>query len=177
MTHLLRPLFSTLDSAGLWLGLLSLRILLAWDFYESGLEKLHGTNWFMDIQDRFPFPFSVVAPEISWQMATWFELIGASALVLGLATRFFSVSLLILTVVAIAAVHWPESWSTWSELLMGYGFTDNGFGNFKLPVLFIGMLLPLILLGPGRLSLDHWLRNRLLAPREASTPLTSPAST
>ena len=99
-----------------------------------------------------------------------------AALVLGLATRFFSVSLLILTVVAIASVHWPDAWNTWSELLMGYGFTDNGFGNFKLPVLFIGMLVPLILLGPGRLSLDHWLRNRLLAPREASTPLTSPIS-
>jgi putative oxidoreductase len=95
-------------------------------------------------------------------MATWFELAGGVALVLGLATRFFSVSLLILTAVAIASVHWPESWNTWGELLMGYGFTDNGFGNFKLPVIFIGMLLPLILLGPGRLSLDHRLR-RLLA--------------
>ena len=169
-------LFDNLDALGLWLGLLSLRLLLGWDFFESGLEKFYGSNWFMDIQDRFPVPFSVVPPEISWQMATWFELIGAIALVLGLATRFFSVSLLILTVVAIASVHWPDAWNTWSELLMGYGFTDNGFGNFKLPVLFIGMLVPLILLGPGRLSLDHWLRNRLLAPREASTPLTSPIS-
>ena len=56
---------SHLDLLGLWLGLLSLRLLLGWDFYESGLEKLHGTNWFTDIQDRFPFPFSLVPPEIS----------------------------------------------------------------------------------------------------------------
>ena len=153
---------SHLDLLGLWLGLLSLRLLLGWDFYESGLEKLHGTNWFSDIQDRFPFPFSLVPPEISWQMATWFELLGGVALVIGLGTRFFSVSLLILTIVAIASVHWPDAWSSYGELLQGYGFTDNGFGNFKLPVLFIGMLLPLILMGPGKLSIDHLFRRKVL---------------
>jgi putative oxidoreductase len=95
-------------------------------------------------------------------MSTWFELLGGVALVIGLGTRFFSASLLILSVVAIAAVHWPEMWSNFGELLMGYGFTDNGFGNFKLPVLFIGMLLPLILIGPGKLSVDHLLRRKVL---------------
>lgn len=148
------------DVIGLWLGLLSLRIMLSWDFFESGLEKFNGNNWFADIQDRFPFPFNIVPPEISWQMATWFELLGALALLLGLATRFFSLSLIILTVVAIAAVHWPDSWSSLMDLMQGYVFTDNGQGNFKLPVLFIGMLLPLLLIGPGKLSLDAWLRRQ-----------------
>ena len=163
MKNLLARLFDSIDLIGLWLGLLSLRLLLSWDFFESGLEKLHGNNWFADIQEKFPFPFNLVAPEISWQMATWFALLGGIALLLGLATRFFSVSLIVLTVVAIASVHWPDSWNTFSELLQGYGFTDQGFGNFKLPVIFIGMLLPLMLLGPGRLSLDHLLRRRLRA--------------
>jgi len=36
------------------------------------------------------------------------------------------------------------------------------------------MLLPLILLGPGRLSLDHRLRQRLLAPRNTDNPIVSP---
>lgn len=156
-------LFAGIDLIGLWLGLLSLRILLGWDFFESGLEKLHGENWFADIQDRFPFPFNLVPPEISWQMATWFELVGGIALLIGLGTRFFSLSLIVLTLVAIASVHWPESWATWGELMQGYVFTDNGQGNFKLPVLFIGMLLPLLLMGPGRLSLDAWLRQRILS--------------
>src|SRR5574343_1867044 len=158
----LSQIFSSLDLLGLWLGMLSLRLLLGWDFFESGLEKFNGTNWFADIQDRFPFPFNLVPAEISWQMSTWFELLGGVALIIGLGTRFFSASLLILTVVAIAAVHWPEMWSNFGELLMGYGFTDNGFGNFKLPVLFIGMLLPLILIGPGKLSVDHLLRRKVL---------------
>lgn len=151
---------TTVDALGLWLGLLSLRLLLGWDFFESGLEKLNGSNWFADIQDRFPFPFNIVPPEISWQMATWFELLGGIALVIGLATRFVSLSLMVLTVVAMAAVHWPEMWSGFGELMQGYVFTDNGQGNFKLPVLFIGMLLPLLLCGPGKLSIDAWIRRR-----------------
>jgi putative oxidoreductase len=76
------------DLAGLWLAMLSLRVLLGWDFFESGLEKYQGENWFFDIQDKFPFPFGLLPPEISWQMATWFELIGGVALVLGLQHAF-----------------------------------------------------------------------------------------
>jgi len=164
-TALSQPLslaLNGIDALGLWLGLLSLRLLLGWDFFESGLEKLNGNNWFADIQACFPFPFNHLPPELRWQMATWFELVGAVALVIGLGSRFFALSLFILTVVATASVHWPETWSTLGELLMGYRFTDQGYGNFKLPVLFLGMLLPVILLGPGKLSLDHWLRHRLL---------------
>lgn len=151
-----------IDLLGLWLALLSLRLLLGWDYFESGLEKFQGENWFADIQQNFPFPFNVVPPALSWQLATWFELLGGVALVLGLATRFFSVSLIVLTVVAMLSVHWPAAWATWAELMQGYVFTDKGMGNFKLPVLFIGMLLPLVFMGPGRLSLDHLLRVRWL---------------
>jgi len=163
MKSLLIRNLERLDLVGLWVGLLSLRLLLGWDYFESGLEKFRGENWFAEIADRFPFPFSVVPVELSWQMATWFELIGAVALVIGLGTRFFAASLSILTVVAIASVHWPESWSTLGELAQGYVFTDQGRGNFKLPMIFLGMLLPLMLLGPGKLSLDAWLRSRLAA--------------
>lgn len=160
MKTIIQRYLPALDLIGLWLGLLSLRVLLGWDFFESGLEKLHGENWFAEIQPSFPFPFDLIPPDISWQMATWFELVGSVALVLGLATRFFSASLIVLTVVAIASVHWPADWTGISELMMGYGFTDHGHGNFKLPVLFIGMLLPLLLMGAGRLSLDGWLRQK-----------------
>lgn len=149
-----------LDALGLWTGLLSLRLLLAWDYFESGLEKFHGNNWFAEIADQFPFPLNVLPIDFSWQLSTWFELVGAVALVLGIGTRFFAVALSILTIVAIATVHWPESWETLADLAQGYVLTDTGHGNFKLPVLFLGMFLPLILLGPGKLSLDRLVRNR-----------------
>ncbi len=151
---------SALDTAGLWLGLLSLRLLLAWEFGEAGFEKLNGSNWFADIQDQFPWPFKLISADLNWALATGFEIVGAIALLIGLGTRFFSASLIVLTVVAIASVHWPESWSTWAELFQGYALTDKGHGNFKLPVIYIAMLLPLGFIGPGRLSLDHLFKTR-----------------
>lgn len=129
---------------------------------ESGFEKLRGSNWFSHVQDNFPFPFSVVSANLSWSMATWIEIVGAFALVLGLFTRFFAFSLLILTFVATAAVHWPDSWSTLGELWQGYAISDKGAGNFKLPLLFALMLFPLVLNGAGKLSLDHLLGRWLL---------------
>lgn len=162
MKKLLGTTLSAIDLAGLWLGLLALRIILGWEFFESGVEKFRGENWFFDIQDKFPWPFNIVPPAISWQMATWFELAGGIALVLGLATRFFGVSLFVLTIVAIASVHWPADWATLGGLLKGYVISDQGHGNFKLPVIFMAMLLPLILSGPGRLSIDALIRRRLL---------------
>jgi putative oxidoreductase len=155
--------FSRLEVLGLWLGLVSLRLLLGWDFFESGLEKLHGENWFADVMEKLPFPFDVVPVSISWQLATWFELLGSVALVIGFGTRFFAASLAVLTLIAIASVHWPDTWTTLGDLARGYVLTDKGYGNFKLPVLFLGMLLPLILLGPGRLSLDAAIRRHIQA--------------
>lgn len=172
---LFNRVFGPLDLIGLWLGMLSLRLLLGWEFFESGLEKYRGDNWFADIQDSFPFPLSLVPTDISWQMATWFELIGALALVVGLSTRFFSISLIVLTVVAILSVHWPAEWHTLADLLRGYTLTDQGFGNYKLPAIFIAMLLPLVLMGPGRLSLDHCLRRRFEQAAGETAPVLLPA--
>ncbi len=145
-----------LNYIGTFLSPLALRLLLAWEFWESGVEKYQGTNWFNGIQDKFMFPFNVVPPEISWQMATWFEMIGAIALVLGLATRFFSFSLIILTIVAIHSVHWPADWSSLNQLLTnGYDICNSSGGNFKLPLIFLVMFIPLLFSGPGKLSIDH----------------------
>mgnify|MGYP001821581829 CR=1 FL=1 len=149
---------SVLESIGTWFPQLILRLILAWEFGEAGLAKFNGENWFANI--TFPFPFNLVSPEISWGMATYFEIIGAAALVLGLATRFFSASLIILTIVAIASVHWPDSWNTFGELWQGYAISDKGFGNYKLPLLLLIMLLPLLFNGAGKLSLDNLLGSK-----------------
>jgi putative oxidoreductase len=147
---------SYLNRIGEWLPQLLLRFILAWEFGEAGFEKLHGSNWFADIS--FPFPINLLPPGLSWHIATYFEIIGAFALLFGLATRFFSLSLIILTIVAIAAVHWPADWNSLSELLAGYRITDkagDGFGNYKLPLLLLLMLFPLLFNGAGKLSLDY----------------------
>lgn len=147
ISSMTRDAFGLLNRTGEWFASLGLRGLLAYEFLESGLEKLRGENWFADIQDQFPFPFNVVPPEISWQIATWSELIGPVLLVLGLGTRFASVSLVILTVVAWVSVHAGN----------GYNIVDNGW---KLPLIYLIMFVPLLLSGPGKLSLDHWIAHR-----------------
>ena len=135
---------------------LILRLIMGWEFWESGFEKYHGENWFTDIQEKFPFPFNHIPADISWAMATYFEIGGAVLLIVGLASRFAAYSLLVLTFVATAAVHWPDMIAMWSDLAKGYAITDNGHGNFKLPLLFVVMLLPIIFQGPGKLSLDYF---------------------
>ncbi|MEM8815229.1 MAG: DoxX family protein [Pseudomonadota bacterium] len=151
---------SKLDDTGHWSALLLIRLLLAWEFGTAGLNKFNGNNWFANIQDNFPFPFNVIPVEISWFIATWFEILGAIGLVLGLFTRFWAFSLIILSVVAILGVHWPDDWSSLAELWKGYAVSDKGFGNYRIPLLFIAMLIPLMLSGAGKLSLDTLLRKR-----------------
>jgi putative oxidoreductase len=151
---------AALDRVGEWLPQLALRAIVGWEFLESGLVKLQGQNWFASIQDQFPFPFSVFPPDISWFVATWTEVIGGVAIWLGLMTRFWSAGLVILTVVAIAAVHWPAEWHTLGELWNGYAISDRGFGNYKLPLILLVMLLPLVFSGAGKASVDHLLRRR-----------------
>ena len=155
-----RLLVERLDGLGQWLAPLFLRLLLFWEFFESGREKLNGENWFADIQSDFPFPFNVIPADISWTMATWAELLFAFALLLGLFTRFAAFSLLMVTAVAVAAVHLPMDWGTLSDLAKGYAISNNGFGNYKLGLIFAVMLLPLILRGAGKLSLDALLASR-----------------
>jgi putative oxidoreductase len=157
-----KSVIRVLDRLSPWLGLFAVRILMGWEYLEAGLEKFHGQNWFADIQGNFPFPFDAVPANISWQMATWFEIVGGAALIIGLGTRFFSFSLIILTIVAISAVHWPAEWSNFAELMKGYVISDDGFGNFKLPVLFLAMLTAILFYGPGKLSVDALIRRKFM---------------
>ena len=162
-------LTARLRGIGQLLPPLILRLIMGWEFWESGWEKYSGENWFADIQEKFPFPFSKIPADLSWAMATYFEIGGAVLLVLGLFTRFAAYSLLVLTFVATAAVHWPDMIAMWSDLAKGYAITDMGHGNFKLPLLFVVMLLPIIFQGPGKISLDY-----LLSRAAKADPMPEP---
>lgn len=150
----------SLEPAGDWIALLPIRLILAYEFGIAGLMKLNGSNWFGNVQDNFPFPFNVIPVEIDWFIATWFEILGSIGLLLGLFTRFWAAGLVVLTIVAIFGVHWPEDWSSLAELWKGYAVSDKGFGNYRIPLLFLTMLFPLIFLGGGKLSLDRLLADR-----------------
>lgn len=138
-----------LNRIGDFLPQLGLRFLLAWEFWDSGITKLQGQNWFADIQQAFPYPFNVIPVDVSWFLATWTELLGAVGLALGLGTRFWAFSLIVLDVVAWVSVHADN----------GYNVCSNGY---KLPLIYLIMLLPLLFSGPGKASLDHFVVRALV---------------
>lgn len=155
-------LTSRLRVSGDYVWPLALRLILSWEFWESGITKLHGENWFAQIpwadwQKGFSFPFDQISTNLNWSLATWGELVFAVMLLLGLFTRFAAISLVVVTGVATAAVHWPADWGSLAELWNGYVITAKDAGNFKLPLIFVVMLLPLVFHGAGRLSIDHLL--------------------
>lgn len=139
--RLFRTAFAQLDSIGEYASMLVLRVFLAWEFWGAGVTKFNGSNWFESIQGDFPFPFSVIPTDISWFIATWSELLGAIALLIGLGTRYAATALIILDIVALVSVHADN----------GYNVCSNGF---KLPLIYFLMLLPLLLNGAGKASLD-----------------------
>lgn len=143
-----RRILGLLDGIGAWLPNFAIRLLLAYEFWEAGIMKLRGENWFEGIKEQFPFPFNIVPTDVSWQLATWTELAGPVLLVLGLGTRFASASLAILTLVAWTSVHAGN----------GYNVCDNGY---QLPLIYMVLFLPLLFQGAGKLSADYWIRRRL----------------
>ena len=175
-------LTSRLRASGEYVWPLLLRLIMAWEFWESGLTKLNGENWFGDVpwaewQKGFAFPFDQIPVSMNWFLATWGELVFAAMLLLGLFTRFAAISLIVITAVATAAVHWPAEWSSLAELWSGYVITPKDAGNYKLPLLFVVMLMPLVFHGGGRVSLDHLLinlsgRNRQLDDRTSGLQST-----
>lgn len=157
-------LTSRLRSVGDYIWPTALRVILWWEFWEAGVQKYLGENWFASIpyadwQKGFPFPFSLMSTNINWLAATWGELILSAMLLVGLFTRFAAFSLIVLTAVATAAVHWPAEYDGLAGLWEGYAITAKGAGNFKLPLLFIIMLLPLVFYGGGKISVDQMLIN------------------
>ena len=151
------------NADGTFLPQLFLRLVLFWEFFwDAGLKKYKAGadgNWFATIQDSFPIPFNSFSSSFNWNMAMWGEIIGAFLILFGLFTRFAAFSLIVITVVATSAVHWPESWDSLGELWQGYVVTNKGEGNFKLPLLYVVMLFPLLFSGAGKLSLDNLLSN------------------
>ena len=132
------------EDCGKGISMLALRLFAAYEFGEAGLAKWRGENWFADIRDAFPFPFDLLPVGLSWNLAMGAELVVPVLLVLGLLTRLGALALMILTAVAWYAVHAGN----------GYNVCDNGY---KMAFIYLLLLLPLLLQGAGKYSLDYLL--------------------
>ncbi|MCT8675471.1 DoxX family protein [Glaesserella parasuis] len=131
-------------------GLLGLRLFVAYEFFEACLEIWYGQNWVADIQEQFPFPFYLLPSEINWAFAMGAELLFPLLLVVGLFTRFSALGLSVLTIVAWYAVHSG----------MGYNVCQNGY---KMALVYLVILAPLMFQGAGMVSVDFWLQKRFSA--------------
>jgi uncharacterized membrane protein YphA (DoxX/SURF4 family) len=171
------------------LGPLALRLFLVPVFWMAGTHKLAGMEqtieWFGNPDWGLGLPF----PTLLAYLAAYTEAIGALLLLLGLATRWITVPLMVTMLVAIFAVHWDYGWAaiadsgsqdiavrlgTAKDLLQEHGnyswLTEKGSlvilnNGIEFAVTYFVMLLSLFFTGGGRyVSLDYYL-SRLFPER------------
>jgi uncharacterized membrane protein YphA (DoxX/SURF4 family) len=161
---------------------LALRLYLVPVFWVAGTNKIAGIDntieWFGNPDWGLGLPF----PTLLAYLAAYTEAVGALLLLLGLATRWISIPLMITMLVAIFAVHWPHGWaaiadssaqdvavrlSAARELLQEHGNYEwlTQKGNFvilnngiEFGVTYLLMLFALFFTGGGRFtSVDYFL--------------------
>lgn len=123
---------------------LGARLWLASVFWKSGMTKI--TTWDSTL-NLFTYVYSVplLPPDLAAVLATAAELGGSALLAIGLAARFGTGALFVLNIVAV--VSYPD--------LSPVGLKDHYYWGL--------LLLIFLVRGPGKLSLDHWIRRRYMA--------------
>lgn len=127
-----------------WLPLLLFRLTLSYGFFMPAVHKFQHyeatVKWFASA--GFPYPHFLVA------LTGGFEILGSILLFLGLCTRLISIPLIFIMCVAIFSVHWQY----------GFSAANNGF---EIPFYYAVMLLGLLFIGPGKVSIDGWIKKAL----------------
>lgn len=124
--------------------LLFLRLMMAYGFYQPAMNKMKDLDAVSQWFDSMNYP----VPVLSAYLAGVTEFLGVFLLLLGLGTRFITLPLMFVMIIAITTVHG------------GSGFAASG-GGFEIPFYYLLMLFVIHILGPGRLSLDHLIGKKL----------------
>jgi putative oxidoreductase len=143
MEKLFEIINNTLDSLQS-LALLLIRLILAYGFYEPAMNKINDINsvaaWFGTL--------GIPLPTLNAYMAAGTELLGVVLLTLGLFTRYISIPLMFVMIVAICTVHFTN----------GFSAGDNGF---EIPLYYMLMLFVLATHGGGKYSIDNYRRKKV----------------
>ena len=119
-------------------SLLFARLIIAYGFYEPAMNKWSGiedvAEWFGSM--GIPFPL------LNAYMAATTEIVGVVLLTLGLFTRFISLPLIIVMIVAIVTVHLPHGFS-------------SGNNGFEIPLYYMIFLFIFASHGAGKFSIDR----------------------
>jgi len=161
---------------------LAFRLYLVPVFWMAGSQKIAGMEstieWFGNPDWGLGLPF----PSLLAHLAAYTEAVGAVLLLVGLATRWISIPLMITMLVAIFTVHWPNGWPAIADsgvedvavrlgkardLLQEHGnydwLTEKGSfvilnNGVEFGVTYLIMLLSLLFTGGGRfVSLDYFM--------------------
>lgn len=126
-----------------WLGPLLVRLSFGYFWLETGWAKLHNLDGFTARFVDWGIPF----PAFSAGLSAWTELLGGALLMLGLFTRLTCIPMAINMVVAIALVVIKDV---------------SGIDEFVEldEVLYTLVFVWLMLAGPGKASVDHWIARR-----------------
>lgn len=119
--------------------LLFMRLVLAYGFYMPAKNKWNDIGAIADWFGSMNYPL----PTLSAYLAAGAEAAGVVLLTLGLVTRFISIPLVIVMLVAIFTVHASN----------GFSAGDNGF---EIPLYYLIMLVTLLVYGPGKISVDYF---------------------
>ncbi len=140
VAELARSLFKAAD----WLTPVldfAIRLWVGCVFFQSGLVKIQSWSATLALfESEYNVP--LLPPNIAAYLGTGVELIGPVFLVLGLGGRFTALVLFVFNIIAV--VSYPD--------LSEVGLKDHQYWGL--------MLLMTLLHGPGKLSIDHWLRKK-----------------
>ena len=120
------------------------RLFIAMTFWLSGRTKVDGllsVNQSAFFLFEYEYSLPVIPPRLAAHLATYAEHLFPLLLIIGLGSRLSAASLLIMTAVIQFFVY-PGAWST--------------------HLLWASALAFIVFRGPGQLSIDHWLRGRLM---------------
>ncbi|MEP1743261.1 MAG: DoxX family protein [Kangiellaceae bacterium] len=106
------------------LGPLALRLFLFPVFWVAGMNKLNGFESIVEWFGNPDWGLGLPMPTVMAFLATATEVIGAILLLIGLATRWIAIPLMITMLVAIFAVHWPNGWQATHDL-QSWGANEN----------------------------------------------------
>lgn len=161
---------------------LALRLYLVPVFWMAGTQKIANMDSTIEWFGNTEWGLGLPAPELLAYLAAYTEAIGALLLLLGLATRWISIPLMITMLVAIFTVHWGHGWAAIADsssqevavrlgaardILREHGnyswLTEKGAfvilnNGIEFGVTYLIMLLSLLFTGGGRyVSVDYYL--------------------
>lgn len=118
------------------------RLVVAYGFYEPAMMKWQDISSVAEWFGSMGIPF----PTLNAYLSASTEITGVILLTLGLLTRFISLPLIVVMIVAIITVHLPNGFSAGDNgyeiplyyMLFLFIFVTNGAGKFSLDRLFFG---------------------------------------